>query len=88
VIKCTKIPNVIIQNLLTGSDNINPTLYVGQYENNDVTEKVYSYKFTIRDENDDIYDTSGDIIHNGANDENISGIGVQSTMQWKPYKSL
>lgn len=88
VIKCTTIPTVIIKNLSAGSDNINPTLYVGQYENNDVTEKVYSYNFIIKDENDDIYDTSGDIIHNGVNDENISGIGVQSTMQWKPYKSL
>lgn len=88
IIKCTAIPTVTIDNLYTDRDNINPTLYVGKYTNLDVTEKVYSYNFIIRDEADQIYETSGDIIHNNVNDENISGIGVQSTFQWRPYKTL
>ena len=88
IIKCTAIPTVVIDSLYSDRDNINPTLYIGKYTNQDVTEKVYSYNFTIRDEANEIYETSGDIIHNSINDENISGIGVQSIFQWKPYKAL
>lgn len=88
VIKCTNVPRVFIKNLEPDINNINPNLYVGIYENKDVTEKLYSYTFTIYDENNQIYETSGELIHNGTADENIAGIGVRATMQWTPQKTL
>ena len=88
VIKCTAEPTLSIVSLTPGIDNPNPTLYVGEYTNTDVTEKLYSYCFTIYDENNKVYETSGDLIHNGSTDENISGVGVKSTVQWQPQKAL
>jgi hypothetical protein len=45
---------------------------------------LYSYKFTVYDDKDNVYETSGNLIHNGSTDENISGVGVRSLMQWRP----
>ena len=88
VIKCTSAPNVTISGLKTEGNNLNPSLYVGIYENSDVTEKLYSYNFIIQDDANNIYETSGTLIHNGSTDENISQVGVRSTFQWRPKKSL
>jgi hypothetical protein len=41
--------------------------YVGVYENNrDKTEKVYSYKFDLFDDNGNIIKTSGELIHDNT----------------------
>ena len=88
VIKCTYAPTLKIDSLINEIDNISPNLFVGVYENKDSTEKVYSYKFTIYNEQNEIFETSDEIIHNGTNDEIIVGIGVRATMQWKPKKEM
>lgn len=46
--------------------------YVGTYsqQNGDTSEKVYSYRFDLRDENQNIIETSGDLLHNHEHDEN------------------
>lgn len=88
VIKCTKTPEVTISSLTVGIDNINPTVFIGSYTNADVTEKLYSYNFTIYDDNNSIYESSGELIHNGSTDEIISGIGIKASPQWKPTKML
>jgi hypothetical protein len=71
---------VEIKDLKTGELNNSPTLYVGTYINSDVTEKLYSYQFIVYDTNDEIYDTSGELIHNTSTDENATGVGVKTTV--------
>ena len=88
IAKCTATPTLSISSLQYEIDNVNPNIYIGTYENLDVTEKLYSYKFTVYDDKDNIYETSGNLIHNGSTDENISGIGVRSLLQWRPQKAL
>ena len=88
VIKCTYAPSVSISSLKPGIDNINPSIFVGTYINKDVTEKLYAYTFTIYDADNKVYETSGKLIHNGSTDEVIKDIGIKSTIQWKPYKTI
>ena len=88
VVKCTSAATLSINSLISAIDNINPDVFVGLYENFEATEKIYSYNFTIYDEKNEIFETSNDIIHNGANDEIIVGIGVRSSLEWRPYKEL
>jgi hypothetical protein len=52
VIKCTAIPAVEISSLNDSISNNEQTLYVGSYINKDVTEKLYSYQFTVYDKDD------------------------------------
>jgi hypothetical protein len=80
VIKCTSKPTININSLTVGVDNVNPSIYHATYENADVSEKLYTYNFTIYDNDNNIYETSGDLIHNGSTDENISNVGVRSTI--------
>jgi hypothetical protein len=88
VIKCTAKPLITISSLEIGVDNVNPSVYSATYTNADVTEKLYSYIFTIYDSDNNIYETSGELIHNGSTDENISDVGVRSTILWAPNKAL
>lgn len=88
VIKCTATPTVEISSLDDSISNNEQTLYIGSYINKDVTEKLYSYQFTVYDKDDQVYDTSGELIHNTSTDENIAGEGVRTTLQWAPTKSL
>ena len=88
IIKCTNMPSVTISSLTEDIDNINPSIFIGQYTNSDVTEKLYSYNFTIYDSDNQLYETSGDLIHNSSNDEIISGTGVRSYVRWQPTKLL
>ena len=76
VIKCTSKPEVII---LDGSDkeldkngvNNNRLEYIGQYKQKvDVTEKVYSSRFTITDLKGNEIATTGDVLHNVENNPN------------------
>jgi hypothetical protein len=43
--------------------------WIGRYESSDPSEKVYSYCFTIYDSNHDVFETSGELLHNSKNDE-------------------
>lgn len=73
VIKHTTKPKVGIKNLHQSQVQNNQISYIGIYNqlNGDTTEKVYSYNFTIYDEDNKIFDTSGEILHNHENNGSI-----------------
>lgn len=69
VIKYTVLPKVKIENLDLSKDNLSRESYFGVYEQEgDPTEKLYSSRFVIYDDDIIYYDT-GDIIHNNTEDE-------------------
>ena len=78
VIKFTTMPTISIEGLDFEAVNMNENVFVGTYSqsrledgtNRDVSEKVYSYCFNIYDENGNLYDTSGEQLHNSFEDEN------------------
>lgn len=76
VVKYTTKPSVIIGNLEdvelnTVELNMNQDSYVGVYsqEGQDITEKVYNYCFDIYDNDGNLYETSGKLLHNSFEDE-------------------
>lgn len=88
IMKYTNKPTLVLQGLDAGIENINPTLFTGVYTiDNDPTEKIYSYNFTIKDNNDNIYDTSGDLVYDGSNNE-IIDTQLKCSMSWMPTKTL
>jgi hypothetical protein len=58
IIKCINAPTLIIDTLQTQFDNALPKNYIGIYENADVTEKIYSYRYIIYDNENKIYEDS------------------------------
>lgn len=74
IIKYITKPKVEIANLSAGVVNRYNNRFLGVYsqdaENGDISEKVYSYCFTITDEDNNIYLTSGTQLHNVNNDVN------------------
>lgn len=74
VIKCTSKPSVSILNMESGNIvNNNRNVFVGEFkqgQNDDVTEKVYSSKFTITDLQGNEIFTTGDVLHNVENNPN------------------
>lgn len=74
VIKCTSKPSVSILNMESGNIvNNNRNVFVGEFkqgQNGDVTEKVYSSKFTITDLQSNEIFTTGDVLHNVENNPN------------------
>lgn len=73
VVKYTTIPEVRIDGLKTQQINMHSFNYVGFYsqESQDVTEKVYSYEFTVHDSNGNLFAGSGEQIHNHSEDNEI-----------------
>lgn len=71
IIKCTAPIEITIDDLQFNINNNNPVDFIGRYKNTDITEKVYSYCFTIYDENNQVFETSGNLIHNSESDEII-----------------
>lgn len=68
IIKYTSKPSIKIQNL-NQENNIPFTFfqYVGEYTpGEDITEKPYSYNFSLYDENDILKETSGWLLHNSS----------------------
>jgi hypothetical protein len=55
-----------------GVTNYHTHTYTGVYINNDYTESVYSYRFILKDDSGNIEYDSGEMIHNSANDDNLS----------------
>ena len=73
VIKCTSKPEVTIVDMSKDKVNNNNNFFVGQFkqsEGGDVTEKVYSSKFTITDLQGNEIATTGDVLHNVENNPN------------------
>lgn len=70
IVKYTSEPEVNISNLKITELNSDIHTYIGNYSQSgkDVTEKVYSYNFTIYDQYDNVYETSGELLHNHEND--------------------
>lgn len=71
VFKYTEEPNVYIDGLEGSQLHSDTRTYIGVYsqEGKDVTEKVYSYNFTVYDEQGKILETSGEQLHNHENDD-------------------
>lgn len=61
IMKFTACPNVTIQGRETNL--LHQYTYTGIYKNEDVNEKVYSYCFNIFDQNNNLVETSGELIH-------------------------
>ena len=74
VVKYTSKPLVSIAGLETGKGNINMHnyTYTGIYKPTDSTEKIYSYCFNLYDESGDLVHTSGELLHNTLNDEDLT----------------
>jgi hypothetical protein len=72
IVKCTSAPAISIDGLDAANTNIHRYSYTGRYSQNganqDKSEKVYSYRFDLRDAFGKIVASSGDLIHNSAND--------------------
>lgn len=73
VVKYTSSPVVSISGLETGKINMNSSSYLGVYSqySQDVTEKIYSYCFTVTDFNGNLFATSGVKVHNSFEDTEI-----------------
>lgn len=83
-IKYTHKPTAIIEGLSTTGYNPNQLEYVGVYNCEDSSEKVYSYCFTLKDEQNSIVATSGELIHNSSTDNSTKS----SFDKWILEKSL
>ena len=66
--KYTLKPTVIIDNVERRLINSRSYSYTGVYSNNDIAERVYSYKFNLYDDNQQLCYTTGDQLHNSEND--------------------
>ena len=90
-IKCTAQPGVYIKDRENTTRNTYE--YVGVYDQTgayndnklkDPTEKVYYYRFDLYDENGNLAETSGNLLHNGSNDTETD----ISTDTWITRKAL
>ena len=71
IIKCIQNPVVYIQNYTIDSVNIFNNELHGVYQLSDdldQSEKVYSYNFSFYTEDGELYYTTGELLHNNAND--------------------
>ena len=85
IIKCTSTPILEISGLGLGRKNSNPVNFIGSYkQEEDKTEKVYSYQFNVYDEYHNLYATSGEKIHN-SNKDTVIG---ESYDEWTLDSSL
>ena len=69
IAKYTEPPTIEIKNLIKHSLNKHIYNYVGEYKTKDITEKMYSCRFKVYDQNKNIIADTGEIIHNSLNDE-------------------
>lgn len=72
LIKYTEEPSVVIAGFTSDEINFNISNFVGEYYNNDSSEKVQEYCFTLLDEAGNILETSGWRLHNSYSDEDIN----------------
>ena len=86
VVKYTTQPIVHIEGMQEGQLQNSMYSYIGVYnqQQGDVTEKAYSYSFTIYDEFGQLLETSGEQLHNHEHDEKI----YESTDTYTSTKNL
>lgn len=70
VVKYTAEPEVLINNSNSSQIHEHAYNYIGSYKNTDLTEKLYSYQFILKDNINNIILDSGTLIHDGREDEN------------------
>lgn len=74
VIKYTTLPNIAIEGLNNGAINTTWHDYVGTYsqdvEKGDLTERAYSYEFNFYDDEHNLIEASGSLLHNSSTDPN------------------
>ena len=87
VSKYTKEPEICIQGLSRGK-NAHKYNYVGEYSTEDITEKMYSCQFIVYDQNDNIIQDSGEIIHNSLDDEQASLGKYKASQQFNLNEEL
>lgn len=70
IIKYTAKPTLSISGLSISKNNTHNYVYTGVYsqKDKDPTEKEYAYRFVIRDNENQIIEDSGYLIHNSSND--------------------
>ena len=76
IIKCTSKPNIYINGLDSTNVNFFTNEYIGIYNQDhckDQTEKVYSYEFVIYNQNNEIYYTTGEQLHQSYYDTEYNG---------------
>jgi hypothetical protein len=73
IVKYTEKPEVIIDGLQDSQLHSDTHTYIGKYSqlDKDISEKVYSYNFTVYNEDGSILETSGELLHNHENDDEI-----------------
>ena len=77
MVKYTGRPSVEIVGFYNYMTNMDPTEYVGSYHNDDSTESVYQYKFTLYNQASEVLETSGWLTHNSYEDtETTSSIDI------------
>lgn len=74
VVKYTCEPRVLINNSNAAGIHVHTYNYIGSYTNQDPTEKLYSYQFILKDDVNNILADSGEVIHDGREDED--GIAI------------
>lgn len=68
--KYTTKPQIYINDFQNNFSNTHSYKYTGIYsqKDGDITERVYSYKFTVYDQDNNVVATSGEQLHNSSND--------------------
>lgn len=85
IIKCTHQPILSIEELTTTGINNSKYTYIGYYSNEDSNEKVYNYYFNIYDKQNNLYETSGILLHSHLEQEESN---ISSKDTWSPIKNL
>lgn len=75
--KYTHQPEVSILNLDHTVLNSHSYSYTGQYKIEDSTERVYSYRFDLYNDENKLISTSGDLLHSSSDDDTL-GLSVDS----------
>lgn len=83
VVKRTSEPTVSIEGLETMSSNQMLRDYIGVYkQEDDTTEKVYSYSFKLYDENKNLLLDTGELLHNSTEDVSPSESHDNFTLEY------
>ena len=86
IARCIYPINVTIKDLKIEEVNNNIGIYTGNFESKTLDEKIYSYRFDVFTENNELFATSGDLIHN-CNTNNPDTWELDKTLQEdKEYK--
>jgi len=69
------------------TSNSSNHIYTGIFETTDTNEKVYNYRFIVYDSNGDIFEDSGELIHNSTSDVVTNNTTYISNNIWTMKKN-